>query len=118
MSDEIERLRKEVAGLREWHRRDSAELRRLCEARDEARNALAVRMRERAVEDEHLAQVIADRDEARVERDALLARIENSPRATMDARGDGLGLCAMVKEDFPLLYAIRGKSVALVVLDG
>ncbi len=59
MSDEIERLRKEVADLREWHRRDSAELRRLCEARDEARNALAVRMRERATADEHLAQVIA-----------------------------------------------------------
>lgn len=28
--------------------RQCAELRRLCEARDEARNALAVRMRERA----------------------------------------------------------------------
>jgi hypothetical protein len=38
---EIERLRAEVAGWVEQHGRDSAELRHLCEARDEARSALA-----------------------------------------------------------------------------
>ena len=85
MSDEIERLRAEVAALREQY-----------EGIEEERNAM---------------------DAIESERDALLARIENSPRATMDASCDGLGLCAMVKEDFPLLYAIRGKRVALVVLE-
>lgn len=59
---EIERLRAEVEGLREQHRRDSAELRRLCAARDEQRDGRLLAL-ERAVAAER-------------ERDALRARIE------------------------------------------
>lgn len=119
-ANEIERLRKEVAGLREWHRRDSAELRRLCEARDEARNALAVRMRERATADEHLAQVIAARDEAKAERDALRERIEGSATGEVWQHacqgGQRTSTVILTREASDGLAPI-GKRVALVVLD-
>ena len=50
------------------------------------------------------------------ERDYLRARIDSAPRAIMDTRV-ALGLCAPTEADFPALYALQGKRVALVVLD-
>ena len=57
------------------------------------------------------------------ERDALRARAEraegriaSAPIAIMDTR-DALGLCAPTEEDFPSLYALQGKRVALVVVN-
>ena len=47
---------------------------------------------------------------------ALTARIEGAPVAIMDTR-HALGLCAPTEEDFPALYALQGKRVALVVID-
>ncbi len=45
---------------------------------------------------------------------ALRARIESAPAAIMDTR-DVLGICAPTEEDFPALYALRGKRVRLVI---
>ena len=44
------------------------------------------------------------------------ARIDNAPRAFMDTRV-ALGVCALKEEDFQALYALQGKSVALLVLE-
>jgi hypothetical protein len=38
-----------------------------------------------------------------------------TPIGVMDTR-DALGICAPKEEDFPALYALQGKRVALVVL--
>ena len=64
------------------------------------------------------ADIYALRDELSAwvaERDALKARIEGAPVAIMDTR-HALGLCAPTEEDFPALYALQGKRVALVVI--
>ena len=50
------------------------------------------------------------------ERDYLRARIEGAPHAYMDTR-TALSLCAPTEADFPALYALQGKNVALVVLE-
>jgi len=50
------------------------------------------------------------------ERDALRARIEGAPVAVMDTRAS-LGICAPTEADFPAIYALQGKCVALVVVD-
>lgn len=71
LRDEIERLRAEVEGLREQHGRDSAELRRLCAARDEQRDGRLSAL-ERAVAAER-------------ERDALRARAERAEGRIADA---------------------------------
>ena len=47
---------------------------------------------------------------------AEMARIDGAPHAYMDTRV-ALGLCAPTEADFPALYALQGKRVALVVLD-
>ena len=46
----------------------------------------------------------------------LRKRVEDAPVAIMDTR-DGLGVCALKEEDFPALYALKGKRVRLVVDD-
>lgn len=46
---------------------------------------------------------------------ALLHIIGGAPVAIMDTR-DALGLCAPSEEDFPALYALQGRRVALVDL--
>ena len=40
-------------------------------------------------------------------------RLAAAPVAIMDTR-DALGLCAPTEEDFPALYALKGRRVALV----
>lgn len=47
----------------------------------------------------------------------LARRVEGAAVAIMDTR-DVLGLCAPSEEDFPSLYALQGKRVALVPLEG
>ena len=69
--EDFERLRAEVEGLREQHGRDSAELRRLCAARDEQRDGRLSAL-ERAV--------VAER-----ERDAQRARAERAEGRIADA---------------------------------
>lgn len=44
---------------------------------------------------------------------SLHARIAEAPVAIMDTRSS-LGLCAPAESDFPRLYALRGRRVALV----
>ena len=80
---EIERLRAQAAGWVEQHHRDSAELRELCAARDEARR----------------------------ERDALKARIKESPTAV--AQREHYGGCVLYGPE-----ELDGKRVALVQLGG
>lgn len=46
---------------------------------------------------------------------ALSARIADAPVAVMDTR-EALGLCAPTEDDFPRLYALKGRHVALVDL--
>jgi hypothetical protein len=43
-------------------------------------------------------------------------KLAAAPVAIMDTR-EALGLCAPTEEDFPALYALQGKRVALVELD-
>lgn len=43
------------------------------------------------------------------------SRLAAAPVAIMDTR-DALGLCAPTEEDFPALYALQGRRVALVDL--
>ena len=50
---------------------------------------------------------------AEIER--LLAQLAAAPVAVIDAR-DVLGLCALTETDFPALYALQGRRVALVDL--
>lgn len=47
---------------------------------------------------------------------ALAKRVEDAPTAFMDTR-DALGVCAETEEDFPALYALQGKRVAIVPVD-
>jgi chromosome segregation ATPase len=47
----------------------------------------------------------------------LRARIEAAPIGIMDKR-DALGICAPAEEDIPVLYALQGKRVRLLVEDG
>lgn len=47
---------------------------------------------------------------------AIAARVEAAPVAIMDTR-DVLGICAPTEEDFPALYALQGKRVALVPVE-
>ena len=42
-------------------------------------------------------------------------RLASAPVAIMDTR-DALGLCAPSEDDFPALYALKGRRVALVDL--
>ena len=88
--DEIKRLRAEVDDLRRIINRDSAELRNLCEERDEARR----------------------------ERDELRRRIDAAPRGIItNRRSDGIANTVAVKEsDIPSDW--WGKRVRLVVDDG
>jgi hypothetical protein len=60
-------------------------------------------------------QLLSERDTLQAEVDALRARINNSPVAFMDTRVT-LGLCALTEADFPALYAMAGKRVAIVEL--
>ena len=55
-------------------------------------------------------------DEAADEIERLRARIDSAPRAFMDTRVK-LSLCAPTEADFPALYALQRKRVALLVLD-
>lgn len=48
--------------------------------------------------------------------DRLSAMIDSAPIAIMDTR-DALGICAPTEDDFPAIYAIRGKRVRLVLAD-
>ena len=107
--EDFERLRAEVEALREQHGRDSAELRRLCAARDEQRDGRLYAL-ERAVVAER------ERDALRARAERAEGRIASAPIAIMDTR-DALGLCAPTEEDFPSLYALQGKRVALVVVN-
>ena len=93
-AQEIERLRSEVEALREQHGRDSAELRRLCAARDEQRDGRLSAL-ERAVAAER-------------ERDALRARIDWAPEA-FATRNGVIRTCVGA---FP-----AGQRVALVVVN-
>jgi len=43
-------------------------------------------------------------------------KLAAAPVAIMDPRDDALGLCAPTEEDFPALYALQGRRVALVDL--
>jgi hypothetical protein len=70
-----------------------------------------------------LASLREDRDSQQrqaiqmmTQRDALQAKIDTSPVAIMDKR-EWLSLCAPTEEDFPALYALQGKAVALVVVE-
>lgn len=47
----------------------------------------------------------------------LARRVEAAPVAIMDRR-DALGICAPSEDDFPRLYAMAGKRVALVEVPG
>ena len=95
-AQEIERLRAEAEGLREQHGRDSAELRRLCAARDEQRDGRLSAL-ERAVAAER-------------ERDALRARIDGAPVAKVRGKVGELATTAVSPD-------LVGKRVALVVID-
>ena len=46
---------------------------------------------------------------------ALLGALEAAPSAIMDTR-HGLGVCAEREDDFPALYALKGRRVLLVDL--
>ena len=61
--------------------------------------------------DDRLAQMKSDRAEALRWRD----RVARAPMAILDTR-TALGLCAPTKADFPALYALQGRKVALVDL--
>lgn len=52
----------------------------------------------------------------RAEVEGLRARIEGAPVAVMDTRAS-LGICAPTEADFPAIYALQGKRVALVVVN-
>lgn len=98
-AQEIERLRAEVEGLREQHGRDSAELRRLCAARDEQRDGRLYAL-ERAV--------VAER-----ERDALRARAERAEARIADAPA----VKAMCADLLTRLQRLSGENpVARVIL--
>lgn len=43
----------------------------------------------------------------------MAKQVEVAPVAIMDTRG-ALGICAPTEDDFPALYALQGKRVALV----
>ena len=66
-----------------------------------------------AAEREAHAQEI---ERLRAEVKGLRARIEGAPVAVMDTRAS-LGICAPTEADFPAIYALQGKRVALVVVD-
>ena len=109
-ADEIERLRAEVEGLREQHGRDSAELRRLCAARDEQRDGRLSAL-ERAV----VAERERDAQRARAER--AEARIADAPVAVVEeamwCKDDGESVVGQVD----LQAGLIGKTVALVVVN-
>ena len=46
----------------------------------------------------------------------LAKRVESAPVAIMDTRLV-LGICAPAEEDFPALYAMQGRRVALVPVE-
>ena len=110
LRDEIERLRAEVEGLREQHGRDSAELRRLCAARDEQRDGRLSAL-ERAV----VAERERDAQRARAER--AEARIADAPVAVVEeamwCKDDGESVVGQVD----LQAGLIGKTVALVVVN-
>lgn len=54
-------------------------------------------------------------EKAESERDTLRARISEAPRGHMQ-RSIRINLCAATEEDFPGLYAMQGKRVAVVEL--
>ncbi len=95
LRDEIERLRAEVKRL-------DAGWREAVEVANSYAEQFGVHERER------------DALRARAER--AEGRIASAPIAIMDTR-DALGLCAPTEEDFPSLYALQGKTVALVVVN-
>lgn len=124
MSDDlVDRLRESLESSREVNaklcqRRDDtdAEIERLRAERDEAiteRDRLFIRGREWA---ELSGRMERERDALRARAERAEGRIASAPIAIMDTR-DALGLCAPTEEDFPSLYALQGKTVALVVVN-
>lgn len=61
--------------------------------------------------EDRLQQMKADRDVFL----KLRSKLDRAPVAIMDTR-DALGLCAPTEDDFPALYALKGRRVALVDL--
>lgn len=109
-AQEIERLRAEVEGLREQHGRDSAELRRLCAARDEQRDGRLSAL-ERAV----VAERERDAQRARAER--AEARISDAPVGHVDM-SPAFDAVVIDELDATLVQStMRGKRVALVVVN-
>lgn len=86
LTDEIERLRGEIAAMTERHEQ-------VCiGAREELRK----------------------RWDAEAGYNVIAERLYFSPLALIDTR-DVLSICALREEDFPALYALQGKRVRLVV---
>ena len=82
-----------------------------CDCREAAHAAEIQQWREKWADAETRCRLLNMRTR---ELDALRARIEGAPVAIMDTR-DALGICAPTEEDFPAIYALQGKRVALVV---
>lgn len=88
LADEIERLRGELATMTERHEQ-------VCiGAKEELRK----------------------RWDAESGYNTIAERLYSSPVALMDTRA-ALFICALREEDFPVLYALKGKRVRLVVED-
>ena len=101
LRDEIERLRAEVAKWVEQHGRDSAELRSLCESRDEARR--------------NVVELHEDLQEARSALAALRKRVEEARVVnTVVEYANGEQMVWLEDDAMPPEFA--GKRVALVVL--
>lgn len=81
----------------------------------EAENASLERSLVSAMDQIHESDKQLERSEADLA--ALRARVEAAPVALMDTRV-ALGLCALVEDDFPALYALQGKRVRLLVESG
>lgn len=103
MSDDlVDRLRESLESSREVNAK-------LCQRRDDT-DAEIERLRA------EMGEAIAERDALRARAERAEGRIASAPIAIMDTR-DALGLCAPTEEDFPSLYALQGKTVALVVVN-
>lgn len=68
------------------------------------------------IAEDSLTDALKLADKALAELEKLRARMDSAPAAIMDTR-DVLGICAPTEDDFPALYALRGKRVRLVVED-
>ena len=118
LRDEIERLRAEVEGLREQHGRDSAELRRLCAARDEQRDGRQSAL-ERAVVAERERDALrarAERGEARIS-DAPVASVSMVASNEISGHDDATIMGSYLHGEGANLHDMIGKRVALVVVN-